>query len=62
MNIFEAIKERNEYLRLHPELKELQSNIDFQLNNAGSKHNRLVVMRRMLNDSLTKLQKALAKF
>ncbi len=60
----EALRERDDFLREHPELREFQRKIDDRLRRAGSAHNRLVVIYEMMMDSLmelnTKLQEASA--
>ncbi len=51
----EALKERDDFLREHPELREFQRKIDDRLRRAGSAHNRLVVIYEMMMDSFTEL-------
>jgi len=51
----EALKERDDFLREHPELREFQRKIDDRLRRAGSAHNRLVVIYEMMMDSLWEL-------
>jgi hypothetical protein len=51
----EALKERDNFLREHPELREFQRKIDDRLRRAGSAHNRLVVIYEMMMDSFREL-------
>ncbi len=51
----EALKERDDFLRQHPELREFQQKIDDRLRRAGSAHNRLVVIYEMMMDSFMEL-------
>jgi hypothetical protein len=60
----EALKERDDFLREHPELRDFQTKIDDRLRRAGSAHNRLVIIYEMMMDSFrelnTRLQEAAA--
>lgn len=62
----EALKERDDFLREHPELIEFQRKIDDRLRRAGSAHNRFVVIYEMMMDSFlelnARLQEAAALF
>jgi hypothetical protein len=51
----EALKERDLFLREHPELREFQRQIDDRLRRAGSAHNRLVIIYEMMMDSFREL-------
>jgi hypothetical protein len=51
----EALKERDDFLREHPELREFQRKIDDRLRRAGSAHNRRVVIHEMMMDSFWEL-------
>jgi lipopolysaccharide biosynthesis regulator YciM len=51
----EALKERDNLLREHPELREFQRIIDDRLRRAGSAHNRLAVIYEMMMDSFREL-------
>jgi hypothetical protein len=51
----EALGERDNFLREHPELREFQRKIDDRLRRAGSAHNRLVVIYEMMMDSFREL-------
>lgn len=46
-----ALRERDSFLAKHPELKPLQREIDEMLRKAGSRHNRLVMIRNLMMDS-----------
>ncbi len=46
-----ALRERDRFLADHPELKPLQREIDEMLRKAGSRHNRLVMIRNLMMDS-----------
>jgi hypothetical protein len=46
-----ALRERDRFLANHPELKPLQLQIDEMLRKAGSRHNRLVMIRNLMMDS-----------
>lgn len=50
-----ALRERDRFLRNHPELKPLQREIDEMLRKAGSTHNRLVMIRNLMMDSLLEM-------
>ncbi len=50
-----ALKERDDFLRKHPELREFQRKIDERLRRAGSVHNRFVVIYDMMMDSFREL-------
>jgi hypothetical protein len=50
-----ALRERDSFLTMHPELKPLQREIDEMLRKAGSRHNRLVMIRNMMMDSFLDL-------
>ena len=50
-----ALRERDRFLAKHPELKPLQSQIDEMLRKAGSRHNRLVMIRNLMLDSFLDL-------
>ncbi|MBM4329139.1 MAG: DUF3135 domain-containing protein [Deltaproteobacteria bacterium] len=51
----QAIKERDEFLDSHPELKALQAEIDKRLDNAQSPHNRLVLIHDLMMKSFQEL-------
>ncbi|MEW6532983.1 MAG: DUF3135 domain-containing protein [Thermodesulfobacteriota bacterium] len=51
----QAIKERDEFLDSHPELKALQAEIDKRLDNAQSPHNRLVLIHDLMMKSFREL-------
>lgn len=55
----EALKERDLFLREHPELRELQSRIDSKLENAESDHNRLILLHEMMMASFLELNERL---
>jgi hypothetical protein len=50
-----ALKERDLFLSKHPELKPLQREVDDMLRKAGSRHNRLVMIRNLMMDSFLDL-------
>ena len=54
-----ALKERNQFLRNHPELAPLQREIDEKLKKAGSTHNRLVIIRNLMMDSFLEMDEML---
>lgn len=58
-NVFEAKRELTAFLKKHPEMKFYQKNIDETLRKAGSNHNRIVMLNRLINDNLQELQKQL---
>lgn len=55
----QALMERDRILLEHPELKSFQRRIDDVLDNAGSDHNRLVLIHTLLTDHLRKLAEQL---
>lgn len=57
MNIFEAKRELNDFLREHPELKADQAAIEELLKGAGSQHNRNVVLQQLMAQNISKLGK-----
>lgn len=57
--LFEAKMELNRFLEEHPHLKPFQAKLDSQLNNAGSNHNRMVILKSMLFSKLYELERAL---
>ena len=57
--IFEAKLEIQKLLKEHPELRELQNEIDRQMKGAVTQHNRCVIITRMLKDKAKELGKAL---
>jgi hypothetical protein len=50
-----ALRERDRFLGKHPELRPLQHQIDEMLRKAGSRHNRLVMIRNLMMDSFLDL-------
>lgn len=60
-NVFQAKMELNTFLKKHPELRFYQKQLDKTLNKAGSNHNRMVVLGRLINDNVQDLQKQLLK-
>jgi hypothetical protein len=54
-----ALGERDRFLVKHPELKPLQRDIDEMLRKAGSRHNRLVMIRNLMMDSFLDLNERL---
>jgi hypothetical protein len=65
----QALRERDRFLRAHPQLLPLQRKIDARLGNAQTEHNRLVLIHGMmmdsaksLSDSLKVMVRSLAKF
>jgi hypothetical protein len=50
-----ALRERDGFLAKHPELKPFQREIDEMLRKAGSRHNRLVMIRNLMMDSFQDL-------
>ncbi len=50
-----ALRERDSFLASHPELKPFQREIDEMLRKAGSRHNRLVMIRNLMMDSFQDL-------
>lgn len=57
--IFEIKKERDDFLREHPELRSLQAKIDSKMSGAVSQHNRMVIIHDMMMDSSRLLQEKL---
>lgn len=57
MNVFEAKKQLNDFLREHPHLKPMQTEIDKLLKGAGSQHNRNVLLHRLMLENIGKLEK-----
>jgi len=55
----EALKERDRFLSTHPELENLQKQIDRRLKGATTGHNRLVLIHRLMMDSFIELNKKL---
>lgn len=56
MNIFEAKKQLNDFLREHPELQPMQNEINRLLKGAGSQNNRNVLLHRLLFENLIRLE------
>jgi hypothetical protein len=54
-----ALLERDRFLKDHPELRELQKQIDVRLKKAVSTENRLVVIHDLMMESFLKLDKKL---
>ena len=54
--ILDLKRKINDLLEKHPEYKDFQREIESKLNNAGSQHNRLVLIQSMLIDSVKELQ------
>jgi hypothetical protein len=54
-----ALLERDQFLREHPELLELQREIDDRLKNAMSTENRLVLIHDLMMESFLKLDEKL---
>jgi hypothetical protein len=54
-----ALRQRDNFLVKHPELKPLQRQIDEMLRKAGSTHNRLVMIRNLMMDSFLDLNNRL---
>lgn len=57
--VHEFIEKRNALLKEKPELLELQQKIDDVLAGAGSSHNRMVLLKKMMMESVAELQKSL---
>ncbi|MBI5572414.1 MAG: DUF3135 domain-containing protein [Desulfomonile tiedjei] len=55
----EALKERDRFLFAHPELANLQKQIDRRLKGATTEHNRLVLIHRLMMDSFIELDEKL---
>lgn len=58
-NVFKAKRELHEFLRKNPELKFYQKRVEVTLKKAGSSHNRIVMLNRLIDDNLQNLQKQL---
>ena len=54
-----ALKERDRFLDLHPELKMFQAEIDDRLEKATTDHNRLIVIRELMMESFLNLDRKL---
>ena len=54
-----AVRERDRFLEDHPELRDLQKEIDQRLNGAETDHNRLVLMNQLMMESFLKLDEKL---
>lgn len=50
-----ALRARDRFLKLHPELRGFQRRIDETLRKAGSDHNRLVLIHNWMMDSFFEL-------
>ena len=57
--LFEAKKALNEFLSEHPHLKEMQKEIENELNKAGCQENRLVIMTQIILEFMEKNAKKL---
>ena len=55
----QALKERDQFLSDHPELRDLQKVIDERLEKASSDHNRLIVIHDLMMDALRRLDEKL---
>jgi len=53
------LRERDRFLGDHPELKELQRDIDDKLRKASSNHNRLVIIHGLMLAALSELDNRL---
>jgi hypothetical protein len=51
----EALEQRDRFLNDHPELKQLQRQIDDRLTKAVTRHNRLVVIHELMMDKFREL-------
>lgn len=55
----EALRKRDCFLQSHPELRNLQREIDTQLDKAATDHNRLVVIHNLMMDRFLQLHRKL---
>ena len=55
----EALCNRDRFLQSHPELRNLQREIDTQLDKASTDHNRLVVIHDLMMDRFLQLHRKL---
>lgn len=58
-NVFELKKEINRLLSERPEYKKFQEELEEKLRNAGSSHNRMVLLKMLMAENVEKLQNAL---
>lgn len=58
-SLAQAVEARDRFLDEHPELKNLQQEIDQRLDGAETDHNRLVMMNELMMDSFLKLDNKL---
>ncbi len=54
-----ALKERDRFLRSHPELRGFQKKIDDRLKGAATGHNRLVLIHDLMMDSFREMDRRL---
>lgn len=57
--IFQIKQEINELIKKHPDLKNVQAELDVRLHAAGNANNRLVLMNEILFKSVQSLNNAL---
>lgn len=57
MNVFEAKVQLNKFLDAHPHLKPQQAKIDSMLRGAGNSHNRMLLLRQLIDKELLELKK-----
>jgi hypothetical protein len=54
-DLVRALRERETFLKSHPELRPLQRKIDVSLKKAKTQHNRLVVINNLMMEAAFKL-------
>jgi lipopolysaccharide biosynthesis regulator YciM len=57
--VFRAKQRLNAFLEANPKLMPMQKIIEQRLSGAGSQHNRLVILKMMIDENLVELRNAL---
>lgn len=55
----DAVRERDAFLRNHPQLRQFQRDIDKKLHGASSTHNRLALIHHLMMENFKKLNSEL---
>jgi hypothetical protein len=59
--LFEGKKRLNAFIEEHPELKELQAEIDTMFSSAGTSQNRMALLERKIKDMINQLTAAVTE-
>jgi hypothetical protein len=58
----DAIESRDRFLKAHPQLQDLQMEIDRKLRSAASNHNRLLIINQMMMKAFMEMDSKLQSF